>query len=150
MSSLTEKIDAQLSHILSGWNIYSTTLALSIATIVAYGILTWRDPDTHPLFLLYQAAVAPVRHRGSSAVYRSLETPHGYPLKTGLAVKDPDASRWSSGRDGDLRDVWRKAVMSVTGQDGKPTGKKGKVFTVRGREEYIEHSLGLLGLFLQQ
>ncbi|KAI9793427.1 MAG: hypothetical protein M1816_000320 [Peltula sp. TS41687] len=141
MSSFLDKLDAQLVHIISEWNFYTTILALLVVTILAYGILTWRDPDTHPLFLLYQSNVAPVRHRGSSAVYRSLETPLGYPLKTGLAVKDADAPRWSSGRDGDLRDVWRKAVMGVTGKDGKPTGKKGKIFTVRGKQTYIEHSL---------
>ena len=74
-------------------------------------------------------------------MYRSLETPHGYPLKTGLNVKNPDAPRWAAGKDGDLRDVWKKTVQGPTGEDGKSTGEPGKIFTVLGKEETVEHEV---------
>lgn len=64
------------------------------------------------------------------------------PLNTGLNVKDPGASKWSRGRDGDIRDVWRQAVNGVSEQ-GKPAGK-GKILTVLGAEKVIEHSLGMV------
>ena len=144
IKDLIEPLDAYIGYILSGWNFYTTVFALLSLTVVAYGWLAWQDPDTHPFFLLHQSTVAPVRHAGASAVYRSLETPHGYPLKSGLDVKDHDAPKWSRGRDGDLRDVWMRATTG--GQEGQPTGKKGKVFTVRGIEEIVEHGLGMSGL----
>lgn len=62
-------------------------------------------------------------------------------MKTGLNVKDPDAPKWTAGRDGDLRDVWRRAMAGPVGNDGKPTGKPGKVVSVLGKEEVIEFSL---------
>lgn len=75
-------------------------------------------------------------------MYRSHSAPHGMPLNTGLNVKDPGASKWSRGRDGDLRDVWRQ-VLSGTTEPGKPGGK-GKLLTVLGEEKVIEHDLGML------
>ena len=66
--------------------------------------------------------------------------PYGYPLKTGLNVKDPGAPKWTSGKDGDLRDVWKRAVSGPVDNDGKPTGEPGKVLTVLGKEEVVEHS----------
>lgn len=63
------------------------------------------------------------------------------PLNTGLNVKDPGASKWSRGRDGDLRDVWRQAVNS-TSEGGKST--QGKILTVLGAEKVIEHKLGMV------
>lgn len=61
-------------------------------------------------------------------------------LNVGLNVKDPGASKWSRGRDGDLRDIWRQAVKG-TSEDGKPS-VKGKLLTVLGEEKVIEHKLG--------
>ncbi len=142
MSSLiaaVEKMDMYLAQIFSGWSMVTTAIALSIGAFVAYNIWTWEDPDTHPLILARQCSAAPIRSEGESAVYRSLETPHGYPLRSGLGIKDEKAPRWGSGRDGDLRDVWRTAIAGVRGQDGQPTGQKGKILTVRGKEEIVEH-----------
>lgn len=62
-------------------------------------------------------------------------------LNVGLNVKDPGASKWSRGRDGDLRDVWRQAIRGTT-EEGKPSAK-GKILTVLGEEKVIEHKLGM-------
>ena len=85
-----------------------------------------------------------MRQPGESSIYRSLETPHGYPLRTGLNVKDPGAQKWASGRDGDLRDVWRQALKGPTGQDGNVAGEPGKVLTILGREEVVRHEFNQL------
>lgn len=139
--SLLEKVDAYLAELFAGWNFYSTLIATALFIFLAYPWLTWRDPDTHPLLLARQASASPVRQPGESAIYRSLESPHGYPLRAGLGVKDPGAPRWSSGRNGDLRDIWRQAVRGVMKEDGTLTGEKGKIFTVLGREKVIQHPL---------
>ena len=70
-----------------------------------------------------------------------METPHSYPLKTGLNVKDPGAPKWTSGKDGDLRDVWKRALSGPVDDGGKATGGPGKVLTVLGKEEVIEYSI---------
>ncbi|KAI9878414.1 MAG: hypothetical protein M1830_000934 [Pleopsidium flavum] len=136
-----ERMDAQLSEFLSGWSIYTTIIALVIVTWVAYPLLTSKDPDTHPFLLARQSTASPVRQPGESAIYRSLEAPHGYPLRSGLSVKDKDAPKWSSGRNGDLRDVWRQAIRGVVTADGVETGLRGKILTVLGREKVVEHNL---------
>jgi hypothetical protein len=62
------------------------------------------------------------------------------PLNSGLNVKESGASRWAQGRDGDLRDIWRKAISGSSESNG-PTGK-GRILTVLGTEKIIEHNLG--------
>ncbi|KAI9654939.1 MAG: hypothetical protein M1821_005692 [Bathelium mastoideum] len=157
MANFLEQLDAKLAEVLSGWNLYTAVISLVILGFLVYPLLTWKDPDTHPLVLARQATAAPVRQSGESAVYRSLETPHGYPLKTGLNVKDPGAPRWSSGRDGDLRDVWRQASGEVKSQQDEKPLPPGKILTVYGREEVIEHSheeiskeINIIGNHIQQ
>ncbi|KAI9725084.1 MAG: hypothetical protein M1812_000360 [Candelaria pacifica] len=138
---LLDRLDTKLLELWSGWSYYTTIITLILLTFVVYPLLTWKDPDTHPLLLARQSYPSPVRQRGESAVYRSLETPHGYPLKSGLGVKDPGAARWMSGRDGDLRDIWRKAVGGEAGSEGQAAAKKGKIVTVLGNEEVVHHDL---------
>ncbi|MCJ1393014.1 hypothetical protein MMC18_005886 [Xylographa bjoerkii] len=130
--SFLERIDSQLEHLFAGWSIYTTILTLVFVTYLAYPVFFTYDPDTHPLLLARQASSSPIRQPGESAVYRSLETPYGYPLRTGLNVKDPAAPKWTSGRDGDVRDVWKKALEGVD-------GKKGRIISVMGKETF-EHS----------
>ena len=139
-----ERLDAQITELLSGWSIYTTILAIAVVTWVVYPLLTSKEPDTHPFLLARQSTASPVRQPGESAVFRSLEAPHGYPLKSGLSVKDQDAPKWSSGRDGDLRDVWRQAVRGVVTADGAETGLRGKISTVLGTEQVVEHDLDCL------
>ncbi|KAL8945794.1 MAG: hypothetical protein Q9222_007712 [Ikaeria aurantiellina] len=138
-TSFVQQLDAQLDQLFAGWNIYTTLLCIGIVTYLLYPVFFTQDPDTHPFLLARQSSASYVRQPGESAVYRSLETPHGYPLKSGLNVKEPGAPRWAAGKDGDLRDIWRKAVQGPTGDDGKSTGDPASIYTVLGREEVMEH-----------
>lgn len=143
MSSL-ESLDAQVSSLLSDWSITTTVLAVLIAAVLIYPLLYPSEPDTHPLLLARQSSASPVRNKGESAVYRSPEVPHGYPLRTGLNVKDPGAPRWSPGKDGDLRDVWREVQRG-----GSPSGDgkevpSGLIMSVFGKEEVVEHDVAEL------
>jgi hypothetical protein len=132
-TSLFAQIDSSLESLFHSWNIYSTTL-LAILIIYSLSPLYFAtEPDIHPFLLARQSQPSSVRHPGQSAVYRSTDVPHGYPLRTGLNVKDKDAPKYISGRDGDLRDVWRRACEGAE-------GKLGVVYTVRGRT-VGEHTL---------
>lgn len=135
------QFDEGVTGLFSQWNAWSTAITTFLVMYLTYQLSTRRDPDTHPLLLARQAQASPVRHPGESSIYRSHSAPHGMPLNAGLNVKEPGASKWSRGRDGDLRDVWRQAV-SGTSQEGKPVGK-GKLLTVLGAEKVLEHKLGM-------
>src|SRR5215472_5623553 len=143
MSNFIELLDAKLTEALLSWNMYTTLLVIAIASYLIYTVTTAQDPDTHPMILLRQSTASMVRQPGESAVYRSPDTPHGYPLRTGLNVKSPGAPAWASGKDGDLRDIWRRVTgelppePSATGL-GTPSASgvaQPKVLTVMGREE---------------
>ncbi|CAK4030973.1 AMP-extracellular domain-containing [Lecanosticta acicola] len=142
MPSSLESLDSQISSLLSDWSITTTILALLLAGTLFYPLLLNSEPDTHPLLLARQSSASPVRNKGESAVYRSPETPHGYPLRTGLNVKDAGAPRWSPGKDGDLRDVWREVQRGGSqGADGKEVSA-GLIMSVFGKEEIVEHDIG--------
>lgn len=139
MPVLLETLDTKIASTLADWNLYTTVLALVIVGFLAYPIIYAEEPDTHPLLLARQSSASPVRNRNESAVYRSPEIPHGYPLKTGLNVKAPGAPRWQSGKDGDLRDVWREVCRGGSaGPDGKEV-PKGMLLSVHGKETVEEH-----------
>jgi hypothetical protein len=133
---LLESLDAGLGDLAGQWNIYSTGIVTVLIALVGYRVLTATEPDVHPMLLARQSLASPVRQEGESPVYRSQAAPHGMPLNSGLGVKDPGASKWTRGRDGDLRDVWRKAVA------GSESGAKGQLWTVLGSQRKIEHKLG--------
>lgn len=133
-----EKADAVLLDLFQQWSISTTVIATLLFFYFAYPWLTWKDPDVHPFLLARQASPSPIRQPGESAVYRSIEIPYGYPLRAGLGVKDPGAPKWSSGRNGDIRDVWRQAARGPLKDDGTSAGPKGKFYTVLGREKVIE------------
>jgi hypothetical protein len=150
------KLDAFLAGIAADWNVYSTLIATLIAVFVTYSLFSIKDPDVHPYLLARQATEAPVRQPGESAAFRSLETPHGFPLRTGLNVKDPNAPRWTGGRNGDLRDIWRAAVNGSPAEEGKPGGQRGKMYTVLGKN-VLEHNLdeitadiNVIGKYIQE
>lgn len=145
-SGTAERLDAAIAEFFSSWNIWTTALLVLLTIFLLYPVLTGSDPDTHPFLLARQAQVAPIRQPGESAVYRAIDIPHGYPLRAGLGVKDPGTPKWSAGRPGDLRDVWRAAVRGAVKEDGTPTGEKGKVLTVLGTEKVVEHDLADLTL----
>jgi hypothetical protein len=140
--SLLTKLDEQAYRLLSGWNFLTVILALLLLGFLVYTIIG-EAADTHPIFLARQSLAAPVRFPGGSSVYRSIQAPHGYPLTSGLGVKDPGAPSWGWGRDGDLRDIWRRAVQGPAGRDGASSaGGPGKLLTIRGKD-VVEHDFGI-------
>ena len=151
---LIYSLDKGLDDILAGWNHYTTVLVLGLILYALLLLFTYAEPDVHPFLLGRQASASSVRMPGESAVYRSLETPQGYPLRSGLNVKDADAPKWSAGRDGDLRDVWKQALKPLKdGKDGaKQTlkitsvlGKRTAQFTPKG----LMKDMNVLGRHLQ-
>ncbi|PGH27202.1 hypothetical protein AJ80_01159 [Polytolypa hystricis UAMH7299] len=150
------KLDAALAGLFADWSVYSTILATLIAVSISYVLFFSKEPDVHPYLLARQAVEAPVRLPGESAVLRAHDVPHGYPLKSGLGVKDPNTPKWTSGRNGDLRDIWRAAVRGSLNADGTPTGKQGKVYTVLGKNiqerklDDISKEINILGQYVQE
>lgn len=151
MANLIEQLDALIADTLSAWNIYTTLIALILFAFVAYPLVFWNEPDTHPLLLARQATASPVRQPRESAVYRSAEVPHGYALRTGLSVREPGAPKWTAGKDGDLRDIWREAVNPSS---ASPTAK---ILSVHGKDDPTEHNftdlsklINVLGSHLQK
>ncbi|RYO74159.1 hypothetical protein DL766_010011 [Monosporascus sp. MC13-8B] len=139
LSSILTRLDQELSSLVGQWNGYSTGIATALVLILTYAVMTRVEPEIHPMLLARQAQGSPVRQEGESPVYRGNSAPHGLPLNTGLNIKEPGASKWSQGRDGDLRDVWRRAVSgSPDGEGAKATGR---ILTVFGSEKVVEHKL---------
>lgn len=136
------KLDETVTDIFGQWDIYSTAIFAVVIGSFIYSVISFRDPDVHPMLLARQAQASPVRQEGQSAVFRSQSAPHGIPLNSGLNIKDPGDSKWTRGRDGDLRDVWRRVIAGGLDREGKETGEIGKLFTVLGSEQIIEHNLG--------
>ncbi|KAK6580904.1 hypothetical protein PZA11_006392 [Diplocarpon coronariae] len=139
--NLMVKLDEAVTSVLGDWDIYSTGIFAVLVTAFVYHVLTSRDPDAHPMLLARQAQASPIRRDGESAVFRSHSAPHGIPLNSGLNVKDPGDSKWSRGRDGDLRDIWRRAVTGGLSPEGKETGEIGRLLTVIGSQKVVEHNL---------
>lgn len=144
MTGLLDTLDAQLEELFRGWNILSAVLALLLVGLLAYPLISLVEPDTHPLLLNRQSTVSPIRQPGESAIYRSQELSYDSPLKTGLNVRDPGTPKWHSGRDGDLRDIWRKAAGLVTDEDSKSSGQTGKILSIYGRENVVQHDFETL------
>ena len=138
MATILQQLDHQLEKVVSNWSIVTTVLAVVLVTYLISPLFFSTEPDTHPFLLSRQSNASRVRQPGETAVYRSQDTPPGYPLRSGLNVKDPGAPKWSGGRDGDLRDVWRRAATGPPGQDGNPTGEVGKLYTILGKEDVLE------------
>ncbi|KAI0380801.1 hypothetical protein F5Y04DRAFT_256735 [Hypomontagnella monticulosa] len=136
---LLNRFDEGLSSLLGQWNGYSTAIATAFVLILTYTIMNRVEPDIHPMLLARQASGSAVRNEGESPVYRGNSAPHSMPLNSGLNVKDAGASKWAQGRDGDLRDIWRRTVSGPSEEDG-PKGK-GRIMTVLGSENVIEHNL---------
>ncbi|KAG5957715.1 hypothetical protein E4U57_001745 [Claviceps arundinis] len=148
---LLETIDSSITGLFFQWNAYSTALATALVLIITYRITSATEPDIHPLLLARQSLPSAVRHEGESAIYRSQSAPHGMPLNAGLNIKDAGVPKFSRGRDGDLRDIWRKAA---TGGDA---GATGRLLTVLGSENVIEHKIAdinrqinIIGRYLEE
>ncbi|KAJ5222024.1 AMP-dependent synthetase/ligase [Penicillium citrinum] len=128
-TSLLGKLDTALSDILADWNIYTTIFAGLLGAFALYSLLSSQDPDIHPFLLARQSTASPIRNSGESPTYRSLETPYGFPLRSGLNVKDAGTPKYTAGRRGDLRDIWKAAVRGALNPDGSVSGKQGKILT---------------------
>ncbi|KAJ5737632.1 uncharacterized protein N7483_002757 [Penicillium malachiteum] len=153
---LLNKLDTVVADILADWNIYTTIVAGLVVTFAIYSVVSAKDPDVHPFLLARQSTSSPIRQSGESATYRSLETPYGFPLRAGLNVKDPGAPKWTAGRKGDLRDIWRTAVHGALNEDGSTSKARSKIYTVLGKRA-VEHSLSqvtqeinVIGHYLQK
>lgn len=157
MAGIIETLDSQLEQLFTPWNLWSTIFAFALLIVAAYPILASKEADTHPLLLSRQANVSAVRQPGESAVYRSIETPHGLHLRSGLNVKPKGAPKWSAGKDGDLRDIWRRVVSGDAAEAGQSPSQSGKLMTVYGREDTEEHDsqeltrqLNTIGKYIKQ
>lgn len=147
-SSLIADVDSAIGSFFSEWNFWTTILAAGLFGLLVYPLFTTKDPDIHPFLIARQAQASPIRQQGESATYRASDLPYGYPLRSGLAVKDPGAPKWTSGRDGDLRDIWRQAVKGAIKEDGTSAGPPARIVTILGTEKVIEHDLKGLTLDL--
>ena len=151
--NLFQYLNLKLVQAIESWNIYTTALIIAIVSYLVYVVVTSRDPDTHPMILLRQSSASLVRQPGESAIYRSPDTPHGFPLRTGLKVKPVGAPPYSGALDGDLRDIWRRVTGDVATEHttrpaagSAPTATASdnveqKIFSVMGREEIINHKI---------
>ncbi|EHK26791.1 uncharacterized protein TRIVIDRAFT_217405 [Trichoderma virens Gv29-8] len=101
--SILESLHTGITGFIGQWNADSTGLVTLLIVLVTYRIASSREPDVHPLLLARQAGASAVRNESESTAYRCPAAPHSRPLNSGLDVKDPGASRWSRGRDGDIR-----------------------------------------------
>lgn len=142
LSNVLAWLDLELSSLVGQWNAYSTGIATALVLVLTYAFMTRVEPEIHPMLLARQAQGSPVRQEGESPVYRGNTAPHGLPLNTGLNIKEPGASKWSQGRDGDLRDVWRRTASGPPENEGAK-GTTGRILTVLGSEKVVEHKLGM-------
>lgn len=152
--STAAKIDALLADLLVGWDVYSTAIVTAIVAYLGYILFFSQDADAHPYMLAYQAVASRIRQRGESAAFRAHEVPHGYPLKSGLGVKDPGTPKWTTGRKGDLRDIWRSAVNGVY-DEGTKAQKRGAIYRVQGKNmvessvDDISREVNILGQYIR-
>ncbi|KAK7188972.1 hypothetical protein PSPO01_05081 [Paraphaeosphaeria sporulosa] len=141
MAGIVEQLDGVIAGLLAGYNAYTTLLVVTLLGFVGWVIYDTQDSDTHPLLLARQAQASYVRQPGESAVYRSPEHPHGYPLRTGLGVKPPGAPMYTAGRDGDLRDIWRRVTGEIPLEKGATSSGTANIVTVFGKEGVTEHAI---------
>ncbi|RMZ87383.1 hypothetical protein DV736_g5396, partial [Chaetothyriales sp. CBS 134916] len=136
-------LDAIVTDFFSTWSTTSTILLLTLLTALIYPLLTAKDSDVHPFLLARQSTPSPIRFPGKSAVYRAMDVPHSYPLKSGLGVKDDNSPKWSPGRKGDVRDILRQAARGPEdpAAGGFDASKAGKLLTVLGREKLVEKGI---------
>ncbi|KAJ4346719.1 uncharacterized protein N0V89_010651 [Didymosphaeria variabile] len=141
MAGIVEQLDGVIAELLAGYNAYTTLLVVTLLGFVGWVIYDTQDSDTHPLLLARQAQASYVRQPGESAVYRSPEHPHGYPLRTGLGVKPPGAPMYTAGRDGDLRDIWRRVTGEIPLDKGATSSGHANIMTVFGKEGVTDHAI---------
>jgi hypothetical protein len=133
--------DDYITNVIKQWDSNTTIIAVALVTFVAYLTFAGSDPDTHPALLARQAHANYVRQPGESPTYRSHGSPHGTPLNAGLNVRDEGQNKWTRGRNGDLRDVWRRVLSGKLNDQGVASKQVGKIVTVLGSEQTVDHDL---------
>ena len=137
-ASIAQRIDGYIDGLFAGWNIYTTILTVLLVGYLISPLFLSTEPDVHPMLLERQASIARVTQSDTeSAIHRNLAVPEGFPLRSGLNIKDPGAARWTAGRDGDLRDIWRQAITNII--TGVNSGKS--VISVHGKGDITKHNL---------
>ncbi|PVI04339.1 hypothetical protein DM02DRAFT_611596 [Periconia macrospinosa] len=140
MPGLIDQIDGLIAELLAGSNVYTYGLVAAIVGWIGWTIFDIQDADTHPLLLARQAQASYVRQPRESAIFRSPETPHGYALRTGLGVKPAGAPMYTAGRDGDLRDIWRRVTGEIPLERGQSSSGTAKIMSVFGKD-ITDHSI---------
>ncbi|RVD85889.1 uncharacterized protein DFL_004192 [Arthrobotrys flagrans] len=103
------------------------TLLAVVAGLIFVPVFLDGEPDGPPMALLQQSSVGPTRRKNESAIYRSRETPAGFPLRQGLGIQEG-----YSKRNGDVRDIWRVFLQKV-----------GHLHTILGNDKVV-HSIDTL------
>ncbi|CAI6305793.1 unnamed protein product [Periconia digitata] len=140
MPGLIDQLDSLIGDLLAGSNVYTYGLLAAIVGWIGWTIFDIQDADTHPLLLARQAQASYVRNHGESAAFRSPETPHGYALRSGLGVKPPGAPMYTAGRDGDLRDIWRRVIGEIPLERGQSSSGTANIISVFGKD-ITDHSI---------
>ncbi|KAF2646775.1 hypothetical protein P280DRAFT_386650 [Massarina eburnea CBS 473.64] len=141
MAGLIEQLDSLIAELLAGANVYTYALAATIVGFIGWTIFDIQDADTHPLLLARQGMASYVRQPGESASFRCPETPHGYALRTGLGVKPVGSPMYTAGRDGDLRDIWRRVIGEIPLEKGQSSSGTAKILSVFGKEDITDHTI---------
>lgn len=98
-----------------------------ITLLICYPYIKDNLQDINPAFLEHQASVGPTRRKGESAVYRSVNVPHGLSLTGGLRIRVGYKLR-----DGCLKDVWSRALGGR-----KADGKAGTVTKTADQTKFV-------------
>lgn len=72
-------------------------------------------------------------------------------------MKPPGAPAYTAGKDGDLRDIWRRVTGEIPLDKNASAGRSGKILTIFGKEDITEHSIrdltkeiNIIGKYLQE
>ncbi|KAK6334031.1 hypothetical protein TWF696_002539 [Orbilia brochopaga] len=103
------------------------TLVAIVAGLLLLPVLLDGEPDGPAIALFHQASVAATRRKKESAIYRSRETPFGFPLRQGLGIQQGYTKR-----NGDVRDIWKVFMQ-----------KPGQLHTILGNDKVV-HSIDTL------
>lgn len=87
--------------------VYYSSFVVLLVTLLYLKFLS--APDADRITLNYQAQRSPRRLPGETAVFRSMSTPHGRMLLTGLAI----GTGFGRTRPGNLSDIWTIGLKSL-------------------------------------
>ncbi|GMG52069.1 unnamed protein product [Ambrosiozyma monospora] len=90
---------------------YLITISVILITLLVLSLPYIKSnlSDIDPEALQNQASISPTRKPNESAIYRSVDVPHGVPLNTGLRIRHGGYKV----RDGCLKDVWLGCLQTI-------------------------------------